>query len=401
VKIKTMQTANRQKEEAKEAALEVLLHNAHGPYHGLPRTAGWGYPEPYTRDLMFSILGIAVSGNKKLIDSIQTVLETLAKNQTERGHIPSLVHDKEDRGASDTTPLFLLGVGIFRKVTGKHDFLQDAVSKALTWMEYQSPSDRYLVAQQPTSDWRDEQWVTGYGLYVNTIVYSYLRLFGLHEKANMLRGEMGRFTITGGLIHHHIHEGLVVKHKPYYAFWSYKIHSSERFDLLGNSLAILSGIASPTRAEEMIFWIEEECAGMRNRGELAVDLPPNFFPYIKPEDPDWRLRYSVYNNPGEYHNGGIWPFICGFYVAALVAAKKYKLSEEKLLALTEIIRVANNKNIGFGFNEWLKAQDGKPMGQDWQTWSAALYLYAVKCVEEKSTPFFDEIRICSTESKMD
>jgi hypothetical protein len=396
-----MQTANRQKEEAKEAALEVLLHNAHGPYHGLPRTAGWGYPEPYTRDLMFSILGIAVSGNKKLIDSIQTVLETLAKNQTERGHIPSLVHDKEDRGASDTTPLFLLGVGIFRKVTGKHDFLQDAVSKALTWMEYQSPSDRYLVAQQPTSDWRDEQWVTGYGLYVNTIVYSYLRLFGLHEKANMLRGEMGRFTITGGLIHHHIHEGLVVKHKPYYAFWSYKIHSSERFDLLGNSLAILSGIASPTRAEEMIFWIEEECAGMRNRGELAVDLPPNFFPYIKPEDPDWRLRYSVYNNPGEYHNGGIWPFICGFYVAALVAAKKYKLSEEKLLALTEIIRVANNKNIGFGFNEWLKAQDGKPMGQDWQTWSAALYLYAVKCVEEKSTPFFDEIRICSTESKMD
>ena len=37
-----------------------------------------------------------------------------------------------------------------------------------------------------------------------------------------------------------VHEGLVVKHKPYYAFWSYKIYNSERFDLLGNSLAILS-----------------------------------------------------------------------------------------------------------------------------------------------------------------
>ncbi len=33
------------------------------------------------------------------------------------------------------------------------------------------------------------------------------------------------------------------------------------------------------------------------------------------------------------------------------------------------------------------------MGQDWQTWSAALYLYAVKCVETKKTPFFDEMRI--------
>src|SRR5665648_949175 len=89
--------------EAKKEALEVLLHNAHGPFHGLPRTAGWGYPEPYTRDLMFSILGIAVSGNQKLIASIRRVLETLAENQTEHGHIASLVHNKEDRGASDTT----------------------------------------------------------------------------------------------------------------------------------------------------------------------------------------------------------------------------------------------------------------------------------------------------------
>ena len=126
-----MQQATRKRtEEASEAAIKVLLHNAHGPYHGLPRTAGWGYPEPYTRDLMFSILGIAVSGNLKLRESIRTVLENLAKNQTERGHIPSLVHDKEDRGSSDSTPLFLLGVGIFRRITGEHDFLQEAVSQS-------------------------------------------------------------------------------------------------------------------------------------------------------------------------------------------------------------------------------------------------------------------------------
>lgn len=207
---------------------------------------------------------------------------------------------------------------------------------------------------------------------------------------------MRHFTITGGVIHRHVHEGLVVRHKPYYACWSYKIYSSERFDLLGNSLAILSGIASPTRAEEMIAWIEAECLSMRKKGELALDLPPNFFPFIKPDEPDWRWRYEKFNMPGEYHNGGIWPFIGGFYVAALVAAKKYRLAEEKLLALTEIIRAAKNKRLNFGFNEWLKAQDGQPMGQNWQTWSAALYLYAVKCVEEKRTPYFDEIRIGPT-----
>jgi hypothetical protein len=388
-----MKTEDQQQiEKAKQAALEVLLHNAHGPFHQLPRTAGWGYPEPYTRDLMFSILGIAVSGNEILMKSIRKVLETLAQNQTGKGHIPSLVHDKEDRGSSDSTPLFLMGVAIYRKVTGELDFLEAAVQKSLTWMEYQSPSDRYLVAQQPTSDWRDEQWVTGYGLFVNTLVYSYLKLLGIDERAEKVRQEMGRFTITAGTIHHHVHEGLVVKHKPYYAFWSYKIHSSERFDLLGNSIAILSGIASPSRADEMISWIEAECAQMKQNGELAVDLPPNFFPYIKTDDPDWLPRYKLFNNPGEYHNGGIWPFICGFYVAALVAAKRYSLANEKLIALTHCIQTATSNNLAFGFNEWHKAQDGIPMGQDWQTWSAALYLYAATCVTEKRTPFFDEIR---------
>jgi hypothetical protein len=112
---------------------------------------------------MFSILGIAVSENQKLMMSIRKVLETLGKKSDRTWSYPFAGARQRRSWASDTTPLFLLGVGIFRKATGEHDFLQDAVEKALTWMEYQSPSDRYLVAQQPTSDWRDEQWVTGYG----------------------------------------------------------------------------------------------------------------------------------------------------------------------------------------------------------------------------------------------
>jgi hypothetical protein len=388
-----MQSAEWQEiEAARNAALAVLHHNAHGPFHGLPRTAGWGYPEPYTRDLLFSILGIAVSKDQMLLTSVRKVLETLAKNQSSHGHIPSLVHDPEDRGSSDSTPLFLVGVGIYRMVSEDSGFLSEAVNKSLTWMQYQSPSDRHLVTQQPTSDWRDEQWVMGYGLFVNTLVYCYLRLLGHHERAENVRHDMGRFTVTGGKLNHHAHEGLVVKHKPYYAFWSYKIYSSERFDLLGNSLAILSGIASPSRAAELISWIEEECETMQKNGDLAIDLPPNFFPFIKPGDADWHVRYSRYNNPGDYHNGGIWPFISGFYIAALVATKKYKLAEKKLLTLTRILKASNSNNPEYGFNEWIKSQDGKPMGQDWQTWSAALYLYAVKCVEEKQTPFFDEMR---------
>jgi hypothetical protein len=381
--------------QAKQEAINVLLHNMHGPYRGLPRVAGWGYPEPYTRDLMISALAFLISGNKKLIESLRRILETAAKNQSRLGHIPSLVHDPDDRGSSDCTPLFLMSVGLYQKISGEKDFLEQAVQKAMTWMEYQSPTDGVLVAQLPTSDWRDEQWVLGYGLFVNTIVYTYLRLFGRHDRASRLRAEMTRFTITSERQHKHVHEGLVLKHKPYYALWSYKVHRSERFDLLGNSLAILTGIAPPTRAKELISWIETECNSLKKNGDLAIDLPPNFFPYVKPEDPDWHPRYELYNHPGEYHNGGIWPFICAFYIAALVAAGKQQLARKKLINLTNLIQPSRVADVKFGFNEWCRAQDGTPQGEDWQSWSAAMYFYAVHCVENNKTPFFDEIRLCT------
>jgi hypothetical protein len=379
-------------EEAKQAAIKVLLHNAHGPFRGLPRTAGWGYPEPYTRDLMISSLGILLSGNKKLIKSLRKTLEAVAKNQSRLGHIPSLVHNADDRGSSDCTPLFLMGVALYRKVSGEEDFLEQAVKRSMLWMEYQSPSDRVIVDQLPTSDWRDEQWVMGYGLYVNTLVYIYLRLYGQHDRASKQKDQMGRFTIKGDRQNRHVHEGLVLRSKPYYALWSYKVYKSERFDLLGNSLSILSGIASDSRADSLIRWIETECSALRESELLSVDLPPNLFPYIRPDDPDWMPRYEKYNQPGEYHNGGVWPFICGFYVAALVAAGKYRLAERKLVALTELNRPARVADVEFGFNEWIRAQDGTPQGQDWQSWSAAMYLYATYCVETRSTPFLGEVR---------
>jgi hypothetical protein len=379
-------------EQAKEAALEVLRHNARGPYHGLPRAAGWGYPEPYTRDVMISSPGILLSGDKRLYEALRRTLEALARNQTPLGHIPSLAHDPNDRGASDTTALFLFGLGLYRRVLNEPEFLEPAAQKALNWMRFQSPDDQVMVAQLPTSDWRDEQAVLGYGLYVNTIVYAYLRLFGHEEDSARLRGLMNRLEVRAGRKNPHVHEGLVLPHKPYFALYSYKAFASERFDLLGNSLTILTGIASPTRAKRLLAWVEVESRHLRESGQLAGQLPPCLFPFITPEDPDWRPRYERYNRPGEYHNGGIWPFVCGFYVAACVAAGRHRLAERKLLALTELVRPWHQHEVQWGFNEWVRAQTGEPAGQDWQTWSAAAYLYAAACVERGCTPFFDEIR---------
>jgi hypothetical protein len=377
--------------EAKRAALDVLLNNARGPFENLPRAAAWGYPEPYTRDVLIAALGYLATGNAELLDALRRTLQRLAENQTPRGHIPSLAHDPTGLGASDTTPLFLLGLALYRNASGEREFLAEAAEKSLTWMEYQSPSDEVMVAQLPTSDWRDEQWVLGFGLYVNTIVYAYLRLFGRDDQAFRLRTAMREYLDSTTDHEEHL-GGHVYEERPYFALYAYKIYLSDRFDLLGNSLAILTGITSPRQAQAMIRWIESSTAAMRARGELAVDLPPNLFPFIEPGDDDWMPRYAEYNPPGEYHNGGIWPFICGFYVAAVEAAGLHELAEQKLAALTDLVQPAHDHDVDFGFNEWLRAQDGEACGNDWQTWSAALYLYAAACVEQRRVLFFDAFR---------
>jgi hypothetical protein len=379
-------------EAAEEAAVMVLLSNTEAEGKNLPRAAGFGYPEPYTRDLMIAGLGILANGNQTLIDGIQRTLEILAKNQSPLGHIPSLADDPYDRGETDTTPLFLIGLAAFRTVTGENKFLEEAAERALTWLQYQSPADRVITAQQPTSDWRDEQWVLGYGLYVNTLVYAALKLWGQEERAAQLKVEMNRPVITRGSIDPKEQEGLALEGKPYYALWSYKILFSERFDLLGNSLAILTGIADRSRAESIVHWVEESCLQMREKGILSVNLPPNLFPFILNGEPDWYERYEKYNRPGEYHNGGVWPFVAGFYIAALTALGKTHLAREKLEALTEAVTLSTRPELEFGFNEWIRAQDGEPKGVDWQTWSAAMYLYAVDSVKQDRTTVFDRIR---------
>jgi hypothetical protein len=249
-----------------------------------------------------------------------------------------------------------------------------------------------MVGQLPTSDWRDEQWVLGYGLYVNTIVYAFLRMFHDDERADRLRSLMNRLDVRKHEGSRHVHEGMVIREKPYFAMSAYKNQNDERFDLLGNSLAVLTGIASHRRATNLMRWIESECHSLRQNGVLATGSPPCLIPFVQPTDPDWRSGYAQFNLPGNYHNGGVWPFICSLHVASCVAVKRYELGEHKLLALTKLVKPARKEGLDWGFNEWLKAQTGEPSGCDWQTWSAALYLYACYCVKHRRTPFFHDIR---------
>ena len=137
--------------------------------------------------------------------------------------------------------------------------------------------------------------------------------------------------------------------KPYYALYSYKLFQQRPFRSAGQQPGDPDRDCFAHRARDLVAWVEAECEAMRDRGELAVDLPPCLFPYILPHHADWRPRYEQFNRPGEYHNGGVWPFVCGFYVAACVAAGRMDLAERKLLALTELVKPWHENEGGVGF----------------------------------------------------
>ncbi|MCB0148331.1 MAG: glycogen debranching protein, partial [Caldilineaceae bacterium] len=89
------------------------------------------------------------------------------------------------------------------------------------------------------------------------------------------------------------------------------------------------------------------------------------------------------------HNGGIWPMVGGFHVAALVRHGWQHHAEQMLASLAEANRQGTTHD--WAFNEWLHGTSGHPMGYEQQAWSAAMFLYAEHAVRTGTLPLFDEL----------
>jgi hypothetical protein len=146
----------------------------------------------------------------------------------------------------------------------------------------------------------------------------------------------------------------------------------EWFDSLGNLMAILAGVADAQRAAAILDFISR-----RKVDEWPVR---SLTPAVQPGDPDWRDYYGTLNTPHHYHNGGVWPFIGGFYVAALVAAGR---CDEAAIALQKLAELNQRGE----FNEWHHGETGDPMGVKDQAWSAGMYLFAYECVRRGRVEF--------------
>ncbi|MGH8699276.1 MAG: glycoside hydrolase 100 family protein, partial [Burkholderiales bacterium] len=148
-------------------------------------------------------------------------------------------------------------------------------------------------------------------------------------------------------------------------------------DVFGNALAVLCGLADDAARHRTLHALER--ARVNEPYPLRVVCDP-----IAEDSFLWRPYMSRHrqNFAWQYHNGGVWPFVGGFWVAALAAAGRRGDAQRELVKLARA-----NALDGWAFNEWLHGRTLAPSGMRGQSWNAAAFLIAQHELSAR-TPLF-------------
>jgi hypothetical protein len=151
-----------------------------------------------------------------------------------------------------------------------------------------------------------------------------------------------------------------------------------RFDTLANAMAGLCGVASDARQAEVDRFVE---ARLWHEESLLL---PAFHPVIEPKDEGWddlqmSFSHEFKNKPYEYHNGGRWPLVTGFYAADLARRGRLDAARAYLGAIHAANRRCQERSDEDGrwsFPEFLHGQTLVPGGTPSMAWSAAAAVLA-------------------------
>lgn len=341
---------------------------------------------------MIALLGGALVEDAAIRDALSASVALLKTRRAPAGAIPNNVNPDSGianfRAYADAGLWWIIGSRILHAD-------QACIDDVLAWYACQDVDQSGLLSMQESADWQDRFCTRGKGLYLNCLYKLVLDLCGRHAEAARLADRMNEYFWyrgDGDMLRHVRHtfstesqeaqdslgrrRWLPIKRKladePHYLPWLGFRAVGEWFDSLGNLLAIVSGVADAGATATILDFID--------RHHLADRPMKALHPAIRPGDPDWRDYYGMLNLPEHYHNGGIWPFIGGFYVAALVMADRDRDAEAALG------RLAALNNAG-EFSEWHHGATGEPMGVRDQAWSAGMYIYAYECVSRGQLPW--------------
>lgn len=400
------------------------------------------YQQVWARDSMICGLGLWLFPQPDAGAVHQRSLETLRQFQSHLGKIPHnigytdvddpalvahggrmdtgvaerrLVTDTAHAGCVDDNLWYILGA-YYHFMQGRDlDYLKsiwNSLEQALLWLRYQDSNECGLLEVHEAMDWAD-LFSNHYNvLYDNVLYYAVWKAMG--QMADVLELPAQAYTDTAEDIRRKINLLLWVQPKsdadwtwiqrerkewlypikrvetelvvrpfylPYMGFRDY----TDRFDTFGNLLAILFGVADQRQANAILDYIHG--CGLNDPYPIQC-----LYPVVQPGDREWREYFRVrnLNQPYHYHNGGSWPFIGGFYVAALVQAGRM---EEARFQLNRLAKM-NHDGVRepWEFNEWFHGQSGRPMGFGGQSWSAAMYLFAYHAVTHNAVPVFNPER---------
>lgn len=365
-------------ETAKEKAIAVLMKcsTQHGLYASCYRN---GYTSVWARDSIISLIGGTIA-NHALENVFRQSLSTLAGHQSKNGQIPNdvdlydTVEGKRVTFATiDSTLWFILGERFYRKRFGSALWTRHSknIASAMKWVEFQDAGEDLMPEQLPTSDWQD-CFPHKYGHTINTQALYYAALKATN-RTKALPGfvkQVNKYLWSDSL--------------GYFLPWHWKDHGKygekeEWFDSLGNMLAIVFGLANRKQAKSILTFVEKK--------KIARPFPMKaIFPIIKRGSREWHDYFldCLASRPNYYLNGGVWPFIGGFYVCALVEAGMVEKAETEL----ELLARANSLGTKFewDFNEWVNPVTKRASGGRFQSWSAGCYLLAYEAVRRGKNP---------------
>ena len=343
------------------------------------------YNAVYARDALVASLGGLISGEERFLRQWLKSMDTLMDRQSPSGQIPNCVdtfipsrHRIVALGAADASLWFVLTLAYAERLVGERPEFHRAAEHALHWLKYQDAHEDGLIEQQEATDWMDIIANRGHVLYTNVVYFAALELRGEIRQAHLVRGAVNAYLWSDEV--------------GYFRPWAWKQEHGNWFDTAANSLAIAFGLADAEQTQSVLEYIAAH--------KLDEPYPAKaMYPPIEPGDKDWREYYRTeheLNLPNKYHNGGIWPWVGGAYVAALVRAGMVDKAADVLHRLALANKQGRERE--WEFNEWLHGVTAEPMGSPDQAWSAGMYLYAYWCVREGREPVFSSLE--SPESQL-
>lgn len=333
--------------------------------------AGSGYPQIWVRDS-----ATVVQTGRYLFPEVyfSSWIEAFCENQPENGSIPdyiSLYGNDKNTVETDQEASFVHSAYLYYKMTGNTSWLEkpvrekrviDRLDDSLQWALTNRYNSSYgLVTGAYTADWGDVQFEDTPGTHVSEKthwtcdIYDNSMFFQACNELSMMYSDLGEnekaafWADTALSIKENTNKYLWQQDKGYYKmhvrvspvnqefYEDGEFNEDEMFPMGGNAIAIQSGLANHSQAEQ-IFETAQERKEQVNASTIGSVLIPAY--------PAGFFANPVMDEEYEYQNGGQWDWFAGRLVLEEFTNGR---NEDAVAHLREIANQDNNLG---GLYEW-------------------------------------------------